>query len=73
MDLGIVAALVMLAGWAVAALAVDGTPGWIHLFLTAGVFLLIYRIVVRATPDAPKDAPAAEAATAIKSARVRKK
>ena len=46
MDLGIVAAVVMLVVWAIGALAYSG-PGWIHLLLTAGVFLLIYRIVVR--------------------------
>jgi hypothetical protein len=26
-------------------------PGWLHLLLTVGVFLLIWRIVVRDTPD----------------------
>ncbi|MDB4905620.1 MAG: hypothetical protein JWO05_404 [Gemmatimonadetes bacterium] len=46
MDLGIVAAVAMLVIWAIGALAFNG-PGWIHLLLTGGVFLLIYRIVVR--------------------------
>jgi hypothetical protein len=28
--------------------------GWVHLLLTAGVFILIWRIVKRSTPD-PRD------------------
>ncbi len=36
----------MLAVWAAGTWA-DG-PGWIHLLLTGGVFLLIWRIVTRA-------------------------
>ncbi len=44
MDLGIAAALVMLVVWAVATL--NNGPGWIHLLLTVGVFLLIWRISV---------------------------
>ncbi len=53
MDLGIIASVVMLAVWAVATFALDG-PGWIHLLLTLGVFLLIWRIVVRGTPGATR-------------------
>ena len=49
MDLGIVAAILLLLIWAIAALVKEG-PGWIHLFLTIGVSLLIYRIVVRGSP-----------------------
>lgn len=52
MDIGIVVALLMLAGWAVAAFAF-AAPGWVHIFLTVGVFLLIYRIVVRGDPASP--------------------
>lgn len=48
MDLWIVAALLLLVAWAVATFAF-AAPGWIHLLLTVGVFLLIYRIVVRGT------------------------
>jgi hypothetical protein len=44
MDLGIAAALVMLVVWAVATLY--NGPGWIHLLLTVGMFLLIWRISV---------------------------
>jgi hypothetical protein len=48
MDLGILAAIVMLIVWAIATFMFEA-PGWIHLLLTVGVFLLIYRIVVRGT------------------------
>jgi uncharacterized membrane protein len=50
MDLGIVAAIVMLVVWAVGTFAFDA-PGWLHAFLTLGVFLLIWRIVVRGTAN----------------------
>ena len=50
MDIGIVAAIAMLAVWALGTFVYEA-PGWIHLLLTAGVFLLIWRIVVRGTPD----------------------
>lgn len=50
MDPVIILSVVMLLVWAA------GTwfeaPGWIHLLLTAGVFLLVWRIVTRATPKA---------------------
>jgi len=45
MDLGIIVAIVMLIVWAIGALVMQG-PGWIHLLLTVGVSLLIFRIVV---------------------------
>lgn len=48
MDLGIVAAIAMLVVWA-AVTFTTSAPGWIHILLTMGVFLLIYRIVVRGT------------------------
>ena len=51
MDLGIIIAFVVLIVWAVGALVMQG-PGWIHLLLTAGVSLLIYRIVVRTSGPA---------------------
>ena len=53
MDLWTVAALLLLAVWAAGTFAFPA-PGWVHLLLTAGVFILIWRIVVRATPD-PRD------------------
>ena len=45
MDLGIIVAIIMLIVWAIGALVMQG-PGWIHLLLTVGVSLLIFRIVV---------------------------
>ena len=54
MDLGILGAIALLVVWAIAALVMQG-PGWVHLFLTVGVSLLIYRIVVR---DSAKTPPA---------------
>lgn len=48
MDVGVITAVAMLLLWAVWALAFDG-PGWIHLLLTFGVTLLIYRVVLRGT------------------------
>ena len=61
MDLGVIGALALLLVWAVAALVLEG-PGWVHLLLTIGVSLLIFRIVARSsTMDdkaaPPKDAP----------------
>lgn len=49
MDLGILVALVMLVVWAIGTFVFEA-PGWIHLLLSAGVFLVIYRIVLRGTP-----------------------
>jgi uncharacterized membrane protein len=48
MNLGIVAAIVLLLMWAIGALVMQG-PGWIHLLLTIGVSLLIYAIVIRSS------------------------
>ena len=49
MDVGIVVAVVMLVVWAVGTFAFEA-PGWLHLLLTIGVFVLIWRIVARSTP-----------------------
>lgn len=46
--------LVMLVAWGVATFVYEA-PGWVHLLLTAGVFLVIYGIVVRGTPPARAD------------------
>ena len=46
MDPVILVAVVMLAAWGVATVFF-GAPGWVHLFLTVGVFLLLYRIATR--------------------------
>jgi uncharacterized membrane protein len=48
MDLGIVAAILMLGVWGFVTFTTTA-PGWIHILLTMGMFLLIYRIVVRGT------------------------
>jgi uncharacterized membrane protein len=48
MDIGIIAAIAMLAIWAFVTFTTTA-PGWIHILLTMGMFLLIYRIVVRGT------------------------
>jgi hypothetical protein len=52
MDFGLVIAIVMLAGWGIWTFAFNA-PGWAHIFLTVGVFLFIYRIIVRGTPGFP--------------------
>jgi hypothetical protein len=48
MDLWIVLSIVMLAIWAFVTFTTTA-PGLIHILLTVGMFLLIYRIVVRGT------------------------
>jgi len=53
MDLGIVAAIVLLIVWAIGALVMQG-PGYIHLLLTLGVSLLIYRIVQRGSTSSER-------------------
>ena len=58
MDLGILAALAMLVAWGVGTFMFEA-PGWLHGLLTAGVFLLIWRIVARGTPAPPKPPGAA--------------
>lgn len=47
--LGVPLSLALLVVWAVATFVYEA-PGWVHLLLIAGVFLLIYAIVVRGTP-----------------------
>ena len=56
MDLGIAAAVAMLLVWAVGTVAFEA-PGWLHILLSVGVFLLIYRIVVRSTPNPDEKTP----------------
>ena len=56
MDRYIAAALIMLVVWAGVTFTTEA-PGAIHLLLTGGVFLLIWRIVVRGTPDGPGKKP----------------
>lgn len=54
MDFGIVAALVMLVVWAIVTFTTEA-PGYVHILLTLGLFLLIWRIVARSrrSPGAP--------------------
>lgn len=47
MDLGIIAAIAMLVVWAVLTFVVNDAPGMTHALLTAGVSLLIWRVVKR--------------------------
>ena len=53
MDLGIIIAIVLLIVWAIGALVMQG-PGWIHLLLTVGVSLLIFRIVVSTSGESKR-------------------
>jgi hypothetical protein len=53
MDLGIIIALVVLIVWAIGALVMQG-PGWIHLLLTVGVSLLLFRIVVSTSGESKR-------------------
>ena len=52
MDLGIIAAVLMLIVWGVVTFVVNDAPGITHALLTAGIALLIYRVVKRT--DKPK-------------------
>ncbi len=49
MDLWTAVAVLMLVVWAGVTFALAPAPGWVHGLLTAGVFLIIYRAVVRGT------------------------
>jgi len=53
MDLYLAAGIAMLLAWGGLTLATDA-PGVVHLLLTAGVFVIIWRIVVRDTPSGPR-------------------
>lgn len=53
MDIGIIAAVVMLVVWAVVTFTTEA-PGYIHLLLTIGVFILFWRVTVRVDPIPPR-------------------
>ena len=53
MDIGIIAAVVMLVVWA-ALTFTNNAPGYVHLLLTIGVFLLYWRVIVRKDPVPPR-------------------
>lgn len=46
MDLGIIAAVIMIAVWALVTFTTDA-PGYIHLLLTLGFVILFWRVIVR--------------------------
>jgi hypothetical protein len=52
MDLPLIAGIVMLVAWAAITVTTEA-PGYVHLLLTAGVFIIIWRIVARGTPAGP--------------------
>lgn len=52
MDLTLLAGIVMLIVWGGLTVSTEA-PGWVHLLLTAGVFIVIWRMVVRDTPSGP--------------------
>lgn len=52
MDLTLILGGLLLLVWGGLTVTTDA-PGWVHLLLTAGVFLIIWRIVVRGTPSGP--------------------
>jgi hypothetical protein len=47
LDLGIIVGLIMLVVWAVFVFIVNNAPGFVHLLLTLGLFIVIWRIVAR--------------------------
>ena len=53
MDFGIVAAVVMIIVWAVITFTGDA-PGYVHLLLTIGFFVLFWRVIVRKDPIPPR-------------------
>jgi hypothetical protein len=56
MDPGLIAAVAMLVVWAFVTFTTEA-PGYVHLLLTLGVFLLIWRITARSSrkPNPPSD------------------
>jgi threonine/homoserine/homoserine lactone efflux protein len=57
MDLGIMLSIAMLIVWAVITFVVNDAPGITHALLTAGVALLVWRIVKRSAPTEPEKPP----------------
>ena len=48
MDVGMIAGIVMLVLWAAGTFFFEA-PGWINLLLSVGVFVIIWRIVMRSS------------------------
>jgi hypothetical protein len=68
MDLGIIAAVAMLVVWAVGTFVLNDAPGWLHGLLTVGVFVLIWRVVVRGTSGAGRPVSRQNASTSATAA-----
>jgi uncharacterized membrane protein YqjE len=47
LDLGFIVGLIMLVIWAVFVFVLNNAPGFVHLLLTLGLFIVIWRIVAR--------------------------
>ena len=55
MDLGIIAAVVMLVVWAALTFVMNNAPGFTHALLIAGLTLLIWRVVQKdAAPESER-------------------
>jgi uncharacterized membrane protein len=57
MDIGIILSIAMLLVWGIATFAIGDAPGWLHLLLTVGLFLLFWRIAKlgeKKKPGTPK-------------------
>jgi hypothetical protein len=50
LDFGIIVGLIMIVVWAVVVFVVNNAPGVVHLLLTLGLFIVIWRIVARGAP-----------------------
>ena len=71
MDLWIAGAVALLLVWLGLVTTTDA-PGWVHLLLTGGMFLLIWRIVIRGTPSGPRS-ESASAETIVTPQSVKRK
>jgi len=60
MDIGLLIGVVLIVIWAIGAFAFEA-PGWIHLLFTVGVFVVLWRIVVRGDRRHPRPADDAAA------------
>ena len=53
MDVGLIAGIVMLLLWVAGTFFLEA-PGWINLLLSVGVFVIIWRIVMRTSTATKK-------------------
>ena len=53
MDVGLIAGMVMLLLWVAGTFFLEA-PGWINLLLSVGVFVIIWRIVMRTSTATKK-------------------